>query len=120
LIADIDCHNPVAIEEAKAVTDKPTMICCKTIIGFGSPNKSGSHHCHGAPLGDEEIAAAREFLNWQHAPFEIPADVQAAWDGKAKGAELEASWYAKFDAYSAAYPDLAAKFKRRAIDNSIT
>ncbi|AWB68321.1 transketolase [Saccharobesus litoralis] len=123
VIADVDGHNPeaiaAAIEEAKGVTDKPTMICTKTIIGFGSPNKSGSHDCHGAPLGDEEIAAAREFLNWPHAPFEIPADVYAEWDGKPKGAELEAAWNSKFDAYAAAYPELAAEFKRRVIEKAL-
>ena len=123
VIADVDGHNPeaiaAAIEEAKSVTDKPTMICCKTIIGFGSPNKSGSHDCHGAPLGEEEIAAAREFLNWPHAPFEIPADVQAEWDGKEKGAAIEAAWNEKFEAYKAAYPELAAEFTRRVITNEL-
>ncbi|WP_111978923.1 transketolase [Algibacillus agarilyticus] len=123
VIADVDGHNPeaiaAAIAEAKSITDKPTMICCKTIIGFGSPNKSGSHDCHGAPLGDEEIAAAREFLKWPHAPFEIPADIQAEWDGKAKGADLEASWNAKFEAYTAAYPELAAEFTRRVVNNEL-
>ncbi len=123
VIADVDGHNPeaiaAAIEEAKSVTDKPTMICCKTIIGFGSPNKSGSHDCHGAPLGDDEIAAAREFLNWPHAPFVIPEDVQAGWDAKEKGAAIEAQWQAKFDAYAKAYPELAAEFKRRVIDKDL-
>ena len=89
------------------------MICCKTIIGFGSPNKSGSHDCHGAPLGDEEIAAAREFLKWPHAPFEIPADVYAGWDAKDSGSTKEQQWNAKFDAYAAAFPAEAAEFKRR-------
>ncbi|WP_448246133.1 transketolase, partial [Thalassotalea agariperforans] len=123
VIADVDGHNPeaiaAAIEEAKSVTDKPTMICCKTIIGFGSPNKSGSHDCHGAPLGDDEIAAAREFLNWPHAPFVIPEDVQTGWDAKEKGAAIEAQWQAKFDAYAQAYPELAAEFKRRVIDKDL-
>ncbi len=123
VIADVDGHNPeaiaAAIEEAKSVTDKPTMICCKTIIGFGSPNKSGSHDCHGAPLGDDEIAAAREFLNWPHAPFVIPEDVQAGWDAKEKGTAIEAQWQAKFDAYAQAYPELAAEFKRRVIDKDL-
>ena len=95
------------------------MICCKTIIGFGSPNKSGSHDCHGAPLGDDEIAAAREFLNWPHAPFEIPNDVQTQWDGKEKGATLEAAWNAKFDAYSTAYPELAAEYTRRVVKQEL-
>ncbi len=117
VIADVDGHDPQAVADAinaaKAVTDKPTMICCKTIIGFGSPNKSGSHDCHGAPLGDEEIAAAREFLKWPHAPFEIPADVYAGWDAKDSGSTKEQQWNAKFDAYAAAFPAEAAEFKRR-------
>ncbi|WP_158967531.1 transketolase [Paraglaciecola sp. L3A3] len=117
VIADVDGHDAdaiaAAIAEAKSVTDKPTMICCKTIIGFGSPNKSGSHDCHGAPLGDDEIAAAREFLNWPYAPFEIPADVYAGWDAKDAGSSKEQDWNAKFDAYAAAFPELAAEFKRR-------
>ncbi|KMV28313.1 transketolase, partial [Photobacterium swingsii] len=85
----------------------------KTIIGFGSPNKAGSHDCHGAPLGAEEIAAAREFLGWNHGPFEIPADIAAEWDAKEAGAAKEASWNEKFAAYEAAYPELAAEYKRR-------
>ncbi|WP_417346550.1 transketolase [Ferrimonas sp.] len=117
VIRDIDGHNPeqikAAIEAAKAESDKPTLICTRTIIGFGSPNKSGSHDCHGAPLGDAEIAAAREFLNWPHAPFEIPADVKQAWDGNEAGAAKEADWNGRFDAYAAAYPELAAELKRR-------
>ncbi|MDN4501487.1 transketolase [Alteromonadaceae bacterium BrNp21-10] len=117
VIADVDGHDPQAIADAiaaaKTVTDKPTMICCKTIIGFGSPNKSGSHDCHGAPLGDTEIAAAREFLNWPHAPFEIPADIYTGWDAKAAGSEKEQQWDAQFAAYAAAFPELAAEFKRR-------
>ncbi|WP_028109232.1 transketolase [Ferrimonas futtsuensis] len=117
VIRDIDGHNPeqikAAIEAAKAESDKPTLICTRTIIGFGSPNKSGSHDCHGAPLGDAEIAAAREFLNWPHAPFEIPADVKQAWDGNEVGAAKEADWNQRFDAYAAAYPELAAELKRR-------
>ncbi|TKB48638.1 transketolase [Ferrimonas sediminicola] len=117
VIRDIDGHNPeqikAAIEAAKAETGKPTLICTRTIIGFGSPNKSGSHDCHGAPLGDAEIAAAREFLNWTHAPFEIPADVKQAWDANEVGAAREGDWNQRFDAYAAAYPELAAELKRR-------
>jgi len=109
---DADAINK-AIEEAKSVKDKPSMICCKTIIGFGSPNKSGSHDCHGAALGDEEVALVRKELNWDAAPFEIPADVYEGWDAKASGASKEAAWNAKFDAYAAEYPELAAEFKRR-------
>ncbi|MBN7818338.1 transketolase [Bowmanella yangjiangensis] len=117
VIENVDGHDAeqvkAAIEAAKAETDKPTLICTKTIIGFGSPNKSGSHDCHGAPLGDEEIAAAREFLQWPHAPFEIPAEVYAGWDAKAKGATLEQHWNTRFEAYASAYPELAAELTRR-------
>ncbi|MFC6440888.1 transketolase [Pseudobowmanella zhangzhouensis] len=117
VIADVDGHDPeaikAAIEQAKADTSKPTLICCKTIIGFGSPNKSGSHDCHGAPLGNDEISAAREFLNWHHAPFEIPADVYAGWDAKQVGAGKELAWNDAFAAYQSAHPQLAAEFKRR-------
>jgi transketolase len=117
VIADVDGHDAdavrAAIVAAKQETSKPTLICCKTIIGYGSPNKSGSHDCHGAPLGDAEIAASREFLQWPHAPFEIPADIYAAWDGKTKGAELQQSWQQRFDAYQAAFPALAAELTRR-------
>ncbi|WP_299020515.1 transketolase [uncultured Photobacterium sp.] len=117
VIPAVDGHDSeainAAIEAAKAETGKPTLICCKTIIGFGSPNKAGSHDCHGAPLGAEEIAAAREFLGWNHGPFEIPADVAAEWDAKEEGATKEAVWGEKFAAYEAAYPELAAEFKRR-------
>ncbi|CUB06138.1 transketolase [Marinomonas fungiae] len=123
VIADVDGHDPeaikAAIEAAKAETSKPTLICCKTIIGFGSPNKSGSHDCHGAPLGDEEIAAAREFLGWPHAPFEIPADVYEGWDAKSKGAAAQSEWNAKFEAYQAAYPELAAEFERRVVKGEL-
>ena len=123
VVADVDGHNPdairAAIEEAKSVTDKPSMICCKTIIGFGSPNKSGSHDCHGAPLGDAEIAAAREFLNWPHAPFEIPSDVYAGWDAKHKGVANESLWNDKFSAYQAAFPELAAEYERRVLKGDL-
>ncbi|GKR10095.1 MULTISPECIES: transketolase [Aeromonas] len=117
VIPAVDGHNPeainAAIEAAKAETGKPTLICCRTIIGYGSPNKSGSHDCHGAPLGNDEIAAARAFLKWDHAPFVIPADIAAEWNGQEKGAKLESDWAAKFAAYEAAHPALAAEFKRR-------
>ncbi|KFZ37404.1 transketolase [Shewanella mangrovi] len=123
VIADVDGHDSdairAAIEAAKAVTDKPTMICCKTIIGFGSPNKSGSHDCHGSPLGEEEIAAAREFLGWPYAPFEIPADVYAGWDAKEVGKANEAAWDEKFAAYAKAYPELAAEYERRVIKGEL-
>ena len=117
VIADVDGHDPAAlaaaIETAKAMTDKPTMICCKTTIGFGSPNKAGTHQCHGAPLGDEEINLTKAALGWDHAAFEVPADVYAGWDGKDKGAKAEAAWNEKFAAYKAAHPELAAEFERR-------
>ena len=117
VIRNVDGHDPeqikFAIENAQAEKDRPTLIICKTIIGYGSPNKCNSHDCHGAPLGDAEIQAAREFLHWDYAPFEIPADIYAEWDAKAKGTERETEWDAKFAAYSTAYPELAAEFKRR-------
>ncbi|HIF5586429.1 TPA: transketolase [Vibrio parahaemolyticus] len=108
---DADAVN-AAIEAAKA-DPRPTLICTKTIIGFGSPNKSGSHDCHGAPLGAEEIAATRKELGWEHGPFEIPQEVYAEWSAKETGAAKEAAWNEKFAAYEAAYPELAAEFKRR-------
>jgi transketolase len=116
-VQSVDGHNSdainAAIEAAKKVTDKPSMICCKTVIGHGSPGKSGSHDCHGSALGEEEVAATRENIGWHHPPFEIPANVYAGWDAKAKGAKLESAWDAKFSAYETAYPELAAEFKRR-------
>ncbi|PXA69879.1 transketolase [Vibrio sp. 11986-1-5] len=109
---DADAIN-AAIEAAKAETSRPTLICTKTIIGFGSPNKAGSHDCHGAPLGHDEIKAAREFLGWEHGPFEIPADIYAQWDAKEAGQAKEAAWDEKFAAYAAEYPAEAAEYKRR-------
>jgi transketolase len=117
VIPNVDGHDPEAInkalEFAKAMTDKPTMICCKTTIGFGSPNKAGSHACHGAPLGQEEINLTKAALGWDHAAFEVPADVYAGWDAKEKGAAAENAWNSKFAAYQDAHPELAAEFKRR-------
>ncbi len=117
VIPAIDGHNPQqiaeAVKQAQAETNKPTLIICKTIIGYGSPNKSASHDCHGAPLGDEEIALTRKALEWDYAPFEIPADIYAEWDAKAAGQTAEAAWNEKFAAYEKAYPELAAEFKRR-------
>ena len=116
-VQSVDGHDSAAIQKAidaaKKVTDKPSLICCKTIIGKGSPNKSGSHDCHGSALGDDEVAATRKEIGWPHAPFEIPADVYAGWDQKAKGAAREADWDAKFAAYAKAFPAEAAEFKRR-------
>jgi transketolase len=117
VVRDVDGHSAEAIDkairEAKSVNDKPSLICCKTVIGFGSPNLCGSHDCHGAPLGDDEIKATRENLGWSHAPFEVPADIYEGWDAKAKGAEAEQHWNDKFAAYQAAYPELATEFERR-------
>jgi transketolase len=122
-VISVDGHDSAAIAaaivEAKSVTDKPSMICCKTIIGFGSPNKEGTHNCHGAPLGDDEIAATREKLNWPHAPFEIPADVYADWDQKEKGQSSQVSWNDKFAAYQQAHPELAAEYERRVIKGDL-
>lgn len=117
VIRNVDGHDPEAIDAAiraaKAVTDKPSLICTRTIIGYGSPNLCGSHDCHGAPLGEAEIAAAREFLKWPYDPFVIPQEIYDGWDHRAKGAKDEAEWTARFDAYAAEYPELAAEFTRR-------
>ena len=119
VVENVDGHDAdavaAAVTEAQSVTDKPSIIICKTTIGFGSPNKQGTHDCHGAPLGDEEIKAAREFLNWPHAPFEIPADVYELWDHKAAGQADEDAWNEQFVAYKNAHPELAAEFERRVI-----
>jgi len=117
VVPNINGHDPealhAAIEAAKAVTDKPSLICCKTVIGAGSPNKAGTHDVHGAPLGDAEIAAARPHIGWHFGPFEIPQEVYEAWDAKKKGTELEAAWNQKFAHYAQAFPAEAAEFKRR-------
>ncbi|WCP69255.1 transketolase [Vibrio tubiashii] len=117
VISDVDGHNSEAIHqaivEAQQETGKPTLICCKTIIGFGSPNKSASHDCHGAPLGDDEVALVRLNLGWDYAPFEIPAEIYAEWDGKEAGKDAEAQWQSRFNEYQQAFPELAAEFKRR-------
>jgi transketolase len=119
VIADVDGHDSAAITKAvqmaKAMTDKPTMICCKTTIGFGSPNKAGSHACHGAALGQDEINLTKAALGWDHEAFVIPAEVYAGWDAKAKGAKAEKEWNDKFAAYKAAYPELAAEYQRRVV-----
>jgi transketolase len=117
VIRHVDGHDSEAIrkaiDEARAETGKPTLICCKTVIGYGSPNKSGSHDCHGAPLGEDEIKAAREFLNWSHGAFDIPADIYSDWNAVDAGTVKEAAWGDKFAAYKAAFPELAAEFERR-------
>ncbi|HRF88350.1 MAG TPA: transketolase, partial [Pseudomonadales bacterium] len=111
VIGPIDGHDSAAIQaaiaQAKAETEKPSLIICKTIIGFGSPNKQGKEECHGAPLGAEEIALARKQLNWPHAPFEIPAEIGGAWNARNKGAAVEKMWQEKFAAYAKAYPQEA-------------
>ena len=116
-VQKVDGHDVAAIgaaiAAAKKVTDKPSLICCKTVIGMGSPNKSGSHDCHGSALGLDEVAATRANIGWNHEPFVISADVYAGWDAKAKGAAAEAAWNDKFAAYAKAYPAEAAEFKRR-------
>ena len=117
VIADVEGHDSeainAAIEAAKAVTDKPTLICCKTVIGAGSPNKEGTHDVHGAALGDAEIAATRARIGWNYPPFEIPAHVYQAWDARTKGEGLEKLWNNKFAEYSKAFPEEAAEFTRR-------
>jgi len=117
VIADVDGHDPqqikAAIEQAIADEQRPSLICCKTVIGFGSPNKAGTGSAHGAPLGDEEIAAARTELDWSHAPFEVPAAVAKAWDAKAAGAAREQDWQQRYDAYRAAHAELASELDRR-------
>jgi transketolase len=117
VVRDVDGHDPEAvnkaIHEAKSVNDKPSLICTKTVIGYGAPNLCGSHDCHGAPLGEDEVKATRENLEWNHAPFEIPQDIYAGWDAKAKGETAEQAWKEKFAAYRSEYPELAAEFERR-------
>lgn len=117
VIPNVDGHDPVAINEAinaaKADTSHPTLICCKTVIGFGAPNKQGTSGVHGAPLGDEEIAAARNTLGWHYPAFEIPEDIQAEWNCTEKGHQSEEDWNSQFAAYAQAYPELAVEFKRR-------
>ena len=120
VIRGIDGHDHDAIrravEEARSVTDKPSLLICKTTIGFGSPNKAGTHDAHGAPLGDEEIALTRKQLGWNYAPFEIPDDIYTAWDAKNAGSEKEQAWDKKFAAYQQAFPALAQEFVRRTRD----
>jgi len=117
VVAGVDGHDAdavkAAIEEARSVTDKPSIICCKTIIGFGSPNKSGKEECHGAALGNDEIALTRKELGWEHEPFVIPEDVYGGWSAVESGAAAEAAWNEKMAAYKAAHPELAADFERR-------
>lgn len=117
VVADVDGHDPdavrAAIEAARAETGRPSLLCCKTVIGKGAPNKQGSESCHGAPLGDDEIAATREALGWSHAPFTIPDNVYAGWDARETGARREQGWRSAMEAYAAEYPGLAAELERR-------
>ncbi|WP_261276744.1 transketolase, partial [Serratia entomophila] len=117
VVRNVDGHNPdaikAAIEEARKVTDKPSLLMCKTVIGFGSPNKAGTHDVHGAALGAAEVAATREALGWKYAAFDIPQDIYAQWDAKEAGQAKEAAWNDKFAAYARAFPELAAEFTRR-------
>lgn len=117
VVRGIDGHNPdqikAAVEEARAVTDKPSLLMCKTVIGFGSPKKAGTADAHGSPLGDAEIAATREALNWPYAPFEIPQEIYTEWDAKKAGAAAESEWDVKFAHYEKAFPELAREYRRR-------
>ena len=117
VIRNVNGHDPEAIrsaiEEARKVTDKPSLICCRTVIGCGSPNKQGREICHGAPLGDDEIIQTRKKLNWPHPPFEIPDEIYAGWDARQRGAEAEKQWNKKFAAYKNDHPELASEFERR-------
>ncbi|MCO7226270.1 transketolase [Pleionea sp. CnH1-48] len=117
VIPAVDGHDPEAIksaiEQARAETSKPTLICCKTTIGFGAPTKAGKESSHGAPLGEEEIVGTRKNLNWEHGSFEVPEDIYAQWDAREKGAQLEADWNGRFVAYRDAHPELAAELERR-------
>ncbi|EJX9071161.1 transketolase [Escherichia coli] len=117
VIEGVDGHDPEAVDaavrEAKSVTDKPSLLCCKTIIGFGSPNKANSHDCHGSALGADEVALVRERLQWPYAPFEIPGEIYAEWDASEKGAQVQQEWDALFADYAKQWPELAAEFTRR-------
>ena len=123
VVRAVDGHDAEAvkkaIQEARSVNDKPTLICTKTVIGWGAPNLCGSHDCHGAALGLDEVAATRENLGWKHAPFEVPDEIYAGWSARDKGAKAEAAWAEKFAKYKAAHPDLAAEFERRVIKGEL-
>ena len=123
VVRDVDGHDPAAIDkaihEAKSVNDRPTLICCKTVIGYGAPNLCGSHDCHGAPLGEDEIQATRENLGWKYGPFEIPDEIYAGWDAREKGAQAEHHWNEKFAAYKKDHPELAAEFERRVLKGEL-
>ncbi|MCC2633685.1 MAG: tktA1, partial [Ramlibacter sp.] len=121
VIADVDGHDAAQVDAALRLArgqatrpdGKPTLICCRTVIGQGSPQKAGTHDVHGSPLGAQENQATRDALGWRHAPFDLPGDVVEAWDARARGAEAERRWRARFEAYRTAYPTEAAEFERR-------
>lgn len=117
VIREVDGHDPTeivqAISTAKAETHKPTLICCRTVIGFGAPNKQGTSATHGSPLGQDEVAAARESLGWNHPPFEVPDDIYEGWDARSSGSDTESAWNERFSAYQEAFPELAAEYRRR-------
>jgi len=117
VVRDVDGHDPAAVERAivaaKAETSRPSLICCKTIIGWGSPNKQGTEATHGAALGEAEVAATRKHIDWPYEPFVVPDDIRQAWDARAAGAAAEQAWNARMDAYRKAFPDLAAELERR-------
>ena len=123
VIPGVDGHDSnavrAAIEAARAETSRPTLICCKTVIGFGSPNKQGSHDSHGSPLGNDEVALVRKTLNWNHEPFVVPEDIYAGWNAVEKGASAEQAWADKMAAYKAAHPELAAEFDRRVVKGDL-
>ena len=123
VIPGVDGHDSnavrAAIEAARAETSKPTLICCKTVIGFGSPNKQGSHDSHGSPLGNDEVALVRKTLNWNHEPFVVPEEIYAGWNAVEKGASAEQAWADKMTAYKSAHPDLAAEFDRRVVKGDL-
>jgi transketolase len=117
VVPNVDGHDPQAVQaaivDAQAEKDRPSLICCKTIIGFGAPNKQGTEASHGAALGPDEVAAARKSLDWPHEPFVVPEEIRSAWDARERGARRQAQWQARFDAYKAEFPELAAEFERR-------
>jgi transketolase len=123
VVREVDGHDPEAIikaiREARSVNDRPSLICCKTVIGYGAPNLCGSHDCHGAPLGADEVKATRENLGWKYEPFVIPQSIYDGWNARAKGAAAEKAWNDKFAAYKKAFPELAAEFERRVIKGEL-
>src|SRR5690606_22465141 len=117
VIENVDGHDPASVaaafDAARAERDRPTLVCCKTTTGWGAPTKQGTAATHGAALGPDEVAATRKALGWEHPPFEVPAEIRAAWDATARGRDVEAAWQARLERYRAAYPELAAELDRR-------